>query len=152
MTYPYLQALPLRQIAGDAGANNASADKSRTANAIAGDPSFEVVEQLCGLIAITVAAAFAVPLVELRARTRRKPTVAFARQSAMYLAHIVFGLTLTDVGRAFGRDRTTAAYACELVENRRDDPVLDAAIEALEHACGSLGRRLNARPFREVLV
>ena len=117
-----------------------------------GIPNFQYAEQLCELIAITVAAAFAVPLVELRARTRRPRTVAFARQSAMYLAHVVFGLTLTDVGRAFGRDRTTAAYACELIENRRDDPVLDAALETLEHACGSLGRGLHAEPQNRVLA
>ena len=120
-------------------------------NPIAGYPnsdhrSVEIAEHVCELIAITVAAAFAVPLVELRARTRRPPTVAFARQSAMYLAHVVFGLTLTEIGRAFGRDRTTAAYACELVENRRDDPVLDAAMEALEHVCGSFGGGLSAQP------
>jgi hypothetical protein len=150
MTHPCLEVLPLRQDAGDASANNASAARPSIASAVAGNPSFEVAEQLCALIAITVAAAFAVPLAELRARTRRPPTVALARQSAMYLAHIVFGLTLTDIGRAFDRDRTTAAYACELIENRRDDPVLDAVITALEHACGSLGQGLNALPRRKV--
>ncbi len=150
MTFPCLEALPLRQNAGDASTNIARTGKPNTANAIVGNPGSEVAEQLCGLIAIMVAAAFAVPLAELRARTRRPPAVAFARQSAMYLAHVVFGLTLTDIGRAFGRDRTTAAYACNLVENRREDPALDAAIEALEHACGSLGRGLNALPCRKV--
>ena len=142
MTYPDREIQPL---CPNTGTQNPD-------SAIAADASVEMAERLCDLIAITVAAAFAVPLAELRARTRRPPTVAFARQSAMYLAHIVFGLTLTDIGRAFGRDRTTAAYACELVENRRDDPVLDAAIEALEHACGSLGRGLNAQARREVLT
>ena len=61
----------------------------------------------------------------------------------MYLAHVVFGLTLTDIGRAFGRDRTTAFYACTRVEDLREDPVMDAVIESLERACGSLGRRLQ---------
>jgi chromosomal replication initiation ATPase DnaA len=112
----------------------------------------EPAEQLCELVAITVATAFAVPLAELRATTRRPRAVAFARQCAMYLAHIVFGLTLTEVGRAFGRDRTTAAYACELIEEMRDDPVFDAALELLEHVCGSLGRSLNSQVRREVLA
>ena len=116
----------------------------------AGDPGVKIADRLCDLVAVTVAAAFAVPLAELRATTRRPRTVAFARQSAMYLSHVVFGLTLTDVGRAFGRDRTTAAYACELVENRRDDPNLDAVLEALEHACGLLGRQLDARAQHEM--
>lgn len=50
----------------------------------------------------------------------------------MYLTHITFGVTLADVGRAFGRDRTTVVYACRTVEQRRDDPVLDAALTRLE--------------------
>ena len=87
------------------------------------------------LVAVTVASAFAVPLTELHAQTRRQQMVAFARQSAMYLAHVVLGFTLTEIGRAFGRDRTTAAYACARVETLRDDPGVDAVLEALEHAC-----------------
>lgn len=95
------------------------------------------INQICNLVAVSVAAAFAVPIAEIRAATRCSPRAAFARQSAMYLAHVVFGFTLTDIGHAFGRDRTTAAHACERVENRRDDPELDAMLESLEHACGS---------------
>ena len=98
-------------------------------------PEGRTIEQICNLVAVSVSAAFAVPLTEIRAGTRRSSKAAFARQSAMYLAHVVFGLTLTDVGHAFRRDRTTAAHACERVENSRDDPALDALLVALEHAC-----------------
>lgn len=104
---------------------------------------------LCDLAAVAVAAALAVPVTELRANTRRPAAVAFARQSAMYLAHVVFGLTLTDVGRAFGRDRTTASHACGRVENLRDDPDIDALLEALECACGSLQRHFPELATRE---
>lgn len=128
-------------------ASGANAE-TRLAGPFAADPNVATIEQLCDLIAITVAAAFAVPLVEMRAATRRPRAVAFARQSAMYLAHVSFGLTLTDVGRAFGRDRTTAAYACEQIEFWRDDPILDAALEALEHACGVLAGCIDAQPER----
>ena len=86
------------------------------------------------LINAAVAAAFTVPLAELRATTRRRAPVALARQSAMYLAHVAFGLNFTDVGRAFGRDRTTAAHACRRIEDRRAEPRLDAALAELEHA------------------
>jgi chromosomal replication initiation ATPase DnaA len=85
------------------------------------------------IAAAAVAAAFIVPIGELRATTRRPKDVAFARQSAMYLAHVAFGLSYTDVGRAFDRDRTTAAHACRLVEDRRVDPGLDARLASLEH-------------------
>jgi len=80
-----------------------------------------------------VAAAFIVPIGELRATTRRRKRIAFARQSAMYLAHVAFGLSYTDVGRAFRRDRTTAAHACRIVEDRRVDPGIDARLASLEH-------------------
>jgi chromosomal replication initiation ATPase DnaA len=85
------------------------------------------------ITAAAVAAAFIVPLGELRATKRRHARIAFARQSAMYLTHVAFGLSYTDVGRAFGRDRTTAAHACRLVEDRRVDPGLDAQLASLEH-------------------
>jgi hypothetical protein len=85
------------------------------------------------IIAAAVAAAFTIPIGELQAGTRRSAPIAFARQNAMYLAHVVLGLSYTEAGRAFGRDRTTAAHACRLVEDRRTDPGLDARLASLEH-------------------
>ena len=64
--------------------------------------------------------------------TRGRSRVAFARQVAMYLAHVSFGMTLTTVGQAFGRDRTTVAHACALVEDARDAPEIDRTLEMLE--------------------
>lgn len=50
----------------------------------------------------------------------------------MYLAHVIYGLSLVGVGVGFGRDRTTVAYACHMVEDARDDPAFDAALAGLE--------------------
>ena len=102
-------------------------------------------QRLCELVALATAAAFAVPVGELAASSRRSPYIAFARQSAMYLAHVSFGLSYSEVGRAFGRDRTTAAHACRLIEDRRDDPAVDAVLDSLENACGMLRRRPSAQ-------
>lgn len=85
------------------------------------------------IVTAAVAAAFTLPIGELRTPERRCARAAFARQSAMYLAHVAFGLSYTDVGRAFGRDRTTAAHACRIVEDRRTDPGLDTTLASLEH-------------------
>ncbi len=85
-----------------------------------------------------VAAVFAVGVGDLRSPTRSSPRAAFARQVAMYLAHVVCGLSLTEVGAVFQRDRTTAAHACRLIEDARDDPDLDRRIEHLEEAVASL--------------
>jgi chromosomal replication initiation ATPase DnaA len=103
-------------------------------------------EHICRLMEATIAAAFAVPLDELRAPSRRTQTVAFARQSAMYLAHVVLGLNYSATGLLFRRDRTTAAYACQVVEDRRDDPAIDVLLQRLERVCSSLARSAPAEP------
>ena len=80
-----------------------------------------------------VAAAFGLGLGTLRSR-RRGASVSFARQVAMYLAHTHLGLPYAAAGRLFGRDRTTARHACRQVEDRREDPRVDALLECLERA------------------
>lgn len=79
--------------------------------------------------------------------TRGRSRVAFARQVAMYLAHVTFGLTLTTVGRAFGRDRTTVSHACALVEDARDNPELDRTLELLEAIAKHLASVDVVRPI-----
>jgi len=91
--------------------------------------------RLCRLAQTAAAAAFGVRPAELRAPSRRRAAVAFARQSAIYLAHVTLGLNIAAVAQAFGRDRSTAVHACRLVEDRRDDPHLDAVFDALEEVC-----------------
>lgn len=56
---------------------------------------------------------------------------AFSRQVAMYLSHVMFGLTLTQTGALFWRDRTTVAYGCRVVEDCRDDPEFDLAVDVV---------------------
>lgn len=81
----------------------------------------------------------------LKRPTRGRSRVAFARQVAMYLAHVTFGLTLTTVGREFGRDRTTVAHACALVEDARDNPEFDRTLEILEAIAKHLVSAESAR-------
>ena len=66
--------------------------------------------------------------------SRRTANVVRPRQVAMYLAHIGCGLTLTEVGRLFARDRTTVAHACGLIEDLRDAAPFDRTLELLEYA------------------
>jgi len=102
-------------------------------------------ERLCGLVLAMTATAFALPVRELRARSRRSANVAFARQCAMYLAHVGYGLPYAAIGAGFGRDRTTAARACRKVEECRDDPVIDALMGALEGMCDAMHGRSTGR-------
>lgn len=91
-------------------------------------------------LAATVAAAFGIEERQLFGRTRGAPQVARARQVAMYMAHVAVPMTLTDVGRAFGRDRTTAAHACRVVEMARDHKPFDQWLNEIE-------RRFHERRF-----
>lgn len=86
------------------------------------------------IIERAVCHVFSVDLGEITANTRGKKKVAFARQVAMYLAHVTFGMSLGEVGMSFGRDRSTARHACRLVEDRREDWTLDYALDHLERA------------------
>nr|WP_298100062.1 helix-turn-helix domain-containing protein [uncultured Shinella sp.] len=54
------------------------------------------------------------------------------RQISMYVCHVVLQLSLSDIGAAFGRDRTTVGHACNVVEDRRDDASFDAFVAAIE--------------------
>lgn len=85
-----------------------------------------------------IAAVFDVGSDDLSAATRRSARAAFARQVAMYLAHVGCGLSLTETGALFQRDRTTVAHACNLVEDRRDEPAVDSLLDELERAVRSL--------------
>jgi hypothetical protein len=38
------------------------------------------------------------------------------------------------------------AYACALVEERRDDPAIDRVLDTLEGLCGDLARGIRSRP------
>jgi chromosomal replication initiation ATPase DnaA len=91
-------------------------------------------DSVCRFIESLVAASLDTTLAELRATSRGRASAAFARQTAMYLAHVHFGLSLSQVGRNFGRDRTTVSHACARVEDSRDDPKFERVLACLEAA------------------
>jgi chromosomal replication initiation ATPase DnaA len=85
------------------------------------------------LIEHCVFSVFQISPFALRSRGR-SASISLPRQVAMYLAHVAFRLSLTEVGRLFGRDRTTVAHACGVVEDLRDDQVIDRALTVLAAA------------------
>ncbi|MFN0218063.1 MAG: helix-turn-helix domain-containing protein [Hyphomicrobium sp.] len=88
-----------------------------------------------------VTEVFGVQAGSLTRRERGVRPIALARQVAMYIAHVNFGLTMTEVGRLFRRDRTTVAHACLRVEIRRDDALFDRALDLLGWAAPAVIRR-----------
>ena len=91
---------------------------------------------------------FHVALDDIFMPTRGPSGVAFARQVAMYQAHVVGGLTLSRVGELFGRDRTTVSHACAVVEDRRDNARLDLALGYLDRAVLSMTAGCRQRAGR----
>ncbi len=69
---------------------------------------------------------------------RGRPIEARARHIAIYITHVALGMSLARVARAFDRDRSTIAYACRLVEDKRDDPDFDDWLEQLSMGLSSV--------------
>lgn len=89
-------------------------------------------DRLRAQVAIALAAAAVGTSMEDVAGGVRTTKVAFARHVAMYVAYVGFGMSLARVAAAFGRDKSTIAYACKMMEDRRDEPSFDRWMEALE--------------------
>jgi chromosomal replication initiation ATPase DnaA len=106
--------------------------------------------EACGArrVEIIVASAFALGAGAIRDARRGCATVAFARQVAIYLSHTRLGLSYTEAGAYFGRDRTTVAHACRTVEEKREDPAVDAAIDFLERALEVSQDTLGRQPHQ----
>lgn len=92
-----------------------------------------------GMIDIA-AALFNVSGRELRRAGRNQTEVVRVRQIAMYVAHVALGISMKDVGRGFGRDRTTVAYACHAVEDLRDDVEYDRLVAMTEKVASAAFR------------
>ncbi|WP_152045347.1 helix-turn-helix domain-containing protein [Aureimonas psammosilenae] len=103
---------------------------------------------LCAIARHIASAAFDVALCEIERPDRAARETAAARQAAMYVAHVVFQVAPTSVGREFGRDRTSVGHAVRLVEDRRDDRAFDERLDRLEStaiSCLSLLRPKDDR-------
>jgi chromosomal replication initiation ATPase DnaA len=94
----------------------------------------------------TAAAAFPVPRAALAFATRGRAPIAFTRQVAMYLGHVGLGCKLSDMARIFERHRRTVYHACCVIEDARDDRILDRTLELLESAIRMSARRGASSP------
>ena len=68
--------------------------------------------------------------IQLRGDCRR--TRCHTRQIAMYVCHVALQIPQTEIGAAFGKDRSTVGYACSVVEDRRDNRAFDDFVAMLE--------------------
>lgn len=125
-----------------------SVDNRRTRRRLCGDPVRSV--RFRTFIEQTVISALGMAnrptaLEGIADAARGGASLVFARQVALYLAHVGCGLTYTEAAQLYGRHRTTAAHACAVVEDSRDDPVLDRTIELLENYVRLGARQIEPR-------
>lgn len=85
-----------------------------------------------------VCETYGVPHARMLADGRGDIQAAQARQAAMYLAHVVGQMTLSEISKAFRRNRSTVSHACIHMEDRRDSPIFNLQVEYME-------KRLRAR-------
>jgi hypothetical protein len=100
----------------------------------------EVSLEICECLIDIASALFSVPSKELRKPGRTAISVSRVRQIAMYVAHVVLRLTMSEVGVGFGRDRTTVHHACQVVEDMRDEAEFDRMVQVIERIASAAFR------------
>jgi chromosomal replication initiation ATPase DnaA len=88
--------------------------------------------ELCECMMDVTAALFNVSSKEMRRPGRTSQDVARVRQIAMYVTHVILGMSMKEVGRGFGRDRTTVVHACHLIEDMREEADFDQVVAMTE--------------------
>ncbi len=88
--------------------------------------------QICDHVLDILSALFNISGCDLRSNSRCEQAVARVRQIGMYVVHVTLGMSMTEVGRVFGRDRSTVAHACHLIEDMREDPDFDGIVHTVE--------------------
>ncbi|MCK5933774.1 MAG: hypothetical protein KAG89_16555 [Fulvimarina manganoxydans] len=99
---------------------------------------------LCRLASAIAATHFGIEIEAIGRPYRSDAATCDARHVAIYLAHVVFQIPLGRTGEAFGRDRSSIAYAIRKIEDRRDDALFDATIGRLEALAHSIGDVVGA--------
>jgi hypothetical protein len=83
---------------------------------------------------VTLMLAGALGLSEDRILNSQARPATIARHIAFTITRNAFGMSLTRVAVAFGRDRSNVAHSCDLIEDRRDDLAFDRWMAALENS------------------
>ena len=124
-------------------ANDGQAPEMKSQPVVGRAPGFEVgraasIRIVCQTVRQLVSEMVALASDRVPLRTDRRRTGCHVRQIAMYVCHVALRLSMTDIGLAFGRDRTTVAYNCGVVEDRRDDAAFDDFVATIERIVTSV--------------
>lgn len=96
------------------------------------------LEQVCRGVRVLVDEMYGMTGGRSLVDARRRRSLSHLRQIAMYVCHVVLQISLTDIGLAYGRDRTTVGYACKVIEDRRDDRAYDDFVSAVERTTAAI--------------
>ncbi|MGF9692940.1 MULTISPECIES: helix-turn-helix domain-containing protein [unclassified Rhizobium] len=106
-------------------------------------PSAMQCVEICRIVRYMVAEMIHLSGDRVRLRQDRRRMLCHVRQIAMYVCHVVLSIPLSEIGPAFGRDRTTVGHACHVVEDRRDDRVYDDFISSVERIVSAVFARME---------
>jgi chromosomal replication initiation ATPase DnaA len=87
---------------------------------------------ICQAVRLMTAEFLFVSSDRIGVRRERRRVACHVRQIAMYVCHVALQMKMTTIGEGFGRDRSTVAHACAVVEDRRDDRDFDEFVAAVE--------------------
>jgi len=107
--------------------------------------SLDIV-QVCRIARICAADVMGCDPLALIGKPRGARKLAFARQLAVHLAHVVAGRGHEQVARQFARNRSTASHNFEVLENLRDAPAFDGFLSVLELRYEHMLRIAEQRP------
>jgi hypothetical protein len=111
-------------------------------------PASLPLTQICRIVRQVVAEMVMLTGDRVQMRRDRRRAVCHIRQIAMYVCHVTLSIPLTDIGQAFGRDRTTVGHACSVVEDRRDNTAYDEFLSIIERLIATIFGRSEA-PIHE---
>jgi hypothetical protein len=102
--------------------------------------------QACGIVRHLVDELLMLIGDRVQMRRDRRRALCHIRQIAMYVCHVSLGMPQSEIGEAFGRDRTTVGHACGVVEERRENAAFDDFVSTVERIANTVfGRSEVAR-------
>jgi Bacterial dnaA protein helix-turn-helix len=104
-------------------------------------PASMPLTQACRIVRHVVAELVMMTNDRVTMRRDRRRMMCHIRQIAMYVCHVSLSIPLSEIGDAFGRDRTTVSHACHVVEDRRDDSGYDELISTVERIVSAIFAR-----------
>ena len=94
-----------------------------------------------------VASSFETTAERLLRCDRGNARIARARHVSIYLMHTFLSVPITEIANIYGKDRTTVAHACRVIEDLRDTPAFDDRIIELESTISTVLELAQANPL-----